>query len=421
MQSVILQNLLSGTWRDPDTGNTVNVPTHDIRIDTGLISRADTLFSPYTKHRSIALVTDQNTWDAAGKIINDTLKVAHSIYHIMLPKGVSATQEHVQSIREQTANCSMIVGVGSGTINDLCKYASFLDQKPYVIFGTAPSMNGYASANASITVDGEKYSLPARLPDAIFLDLDVLSHAPLRLIQSGIGDSLCRPTCQADWLLSHYLLDTPYSSAPFTLLAGCESMLYQNIPAIIARDHDAMRHLAHTLIFSGIGMYLSGGSYPASQGEHLLAHYVEMRYGKHIPDHYHGEHIAVTTLIMSELQESLLSQKKLKIHTPTLHKDDVVRHFGEHFAENIWPIIEEKQTHHTEIRECLTQHWPHIRQSIQNLVIPNKTLHTWLEQAGAPTDYIDLGWTYSMVEDAMAHAHCLRNRFTFLDLAAYCC
>ena len=33
--------------------------------------------------------------------------------------------------------------------------------KPYAVFATAPSMNGYTSANAAITVDGHKQTLPA--------------------------------------------------------------------------------------------------------------------------------------------------------------------------------------------------------------------------------------------------------------------
>ena len=55
-----------------------------------------------------------------------------------------------------------LVAVGSGTINDLCKYAAAQDGKPYAVFATAPSMNGYTSKNAAITVDGHKKSLPAR-------------------------------------------------------------------------------------------------------------------------------------------------------------------------------------------------------------------------------------------------------------------
>jgi len=45
----------------------------------------------------------------------------------------------------------------------LCKYASFTEGKPYAVFFPPPFMNGYLSANASITLDGVKQSLPRRI------------------------------------------------------------------------------------------------------------------------------------------------------------------------------------------------------------------------------------------------------------------
>ena len=46
------------------------------------------------------------------------------------------------------------------------------------------------------------------------------------------------------------------------------------------------------------------GSYPASQGEHLIAHTMEMKHGSTLMESYHGEQIGVTTLCtMAEIQE----------------------------------------------------------------------------------------------------------------------
>ena len=38
------------------------------------------------------------------------------------------------------ASCDMIVAVGSGVINDIGKILANTSKKPYLIFGTAPSM-----------------------------------------------------------------------------------------------------------------------------------------------------------------------------------------------------------------------------------------------------------------------------------------
>ena len=81
-------------------------------------------------------------------------------------------------------------------------------------------MNGYTSMNAAITVEGHKKTLPAKAPLGVFIDLGVFAAAPVRMIRAGLGDSLCRSTAQADWLLSRHLRDTPYREAPFALLAA---------------------------------------------------------------------------------------------------------------------------------------------------------------------------------------------------------
>ena len=117
-------------------------------------------------------------------------------------------QSNIDKILHEAKEIDLIVGFGSGTINDLCKISSFKLNIPYIIFASAPSMNGYSSANASILVKGHKKSLPAHLPLAIYCDLNILAAAPERLIKSGIGDSLCFSTCQFDWLLSHLILDS---------------------------------------------------------------------------------------------------------------------------------------------------------------------------------------------------------------------
>ena len=57
-------------------------------------------------------------------------------------------------------------------------------------------------------------------------------------------------------------------------------------------------------------MTLCGGSYPASQSEHLIAHYLDML-GQDLPLAYHGEHIAVTTITVARLQERVARSARL--------------------------------------------------------------------------------------------------------------
>jgi glycerol-1-phosphate dehydrogenase [NAD(P)+] len=198
------------------------------------------------------------------------------------------------------------VAVGAGTINDLCKHAAATDGNPYVAFATAPSMNGYTSMNAAISVAGHKKTLPARAPLGVFIDLGVFAAAPPRMIRSGLGDSLCRSTAQADWVLSSICaarpIATPRSRCSPPTRPRCSTR-----PKRSRRRLDAMRVLARTLVLSGLGMTICGGSYPASQGEHLISHYIDMFAPAGRAEYFHGEQVGVATLTMARIQEAMLA------------------------------------------------------------------------------------------------------------------
>ena len=350
-----------------------------------------------------------------------TLKAAKAMlpkdaWVLELPGTPKADDMTVESIRQQTQSADALIAVGSGTINDLCKYASFLEGKPYSVIATAPSMNGYVSANASITVEGYKQTLLAHAPIAVLCDTEVLAAAPLRLKQAGLGDTLCRTTVQADWLLSHLLLDTPYEPYYFDGLRECEARLLEN-----PQDSEA---LTEALLLSGLAMRDFGSSAPASQGEHMIAHTMEMLY-PHPHLTYHGEEIAVTSLTMARRQEALLACESVQILKPR------AKTRGPELAEedfDFLPIPMRKvalpqfqvkfpnaQTIET-LNHKLTQNWPEIRRQIRDIMLPATQLQQALESAGCPTTPEALHWKDSHYQSATQLARFTRDRFTFLDL-----
>ena len=54
--------------------------------------------------------------------------------------------------------CNIIAAVGSGVVNDMGKILSNVSGKPYMIVGTAPSMDGYTSATSSMARDGLRFN-----------------------------------------------------------------------------------------------------------------------------------------------------------------------------------------------------------------------------------------------------------------------
>jgi len=419
--SDLLQELLGGTLADIDGGPALAVPTKAVVVEGSLEGREADLLRDLDFGPRLAVVSDPTTREVLGRRIERAAAAVAKVEPIVLQEHPHADAELADEIAAAAGSADALIAVGSGTINDLCKYAGAQAGKPYAVFATAPSMNGYTSVNAAITKDGHKKSIQAQGAVGVFIDLDVFAAAPPRMIRSGLGDSLCRPTAQADWLLAHRLLGVPYRRAPFALLAEDEARLFAEPQGLLRGDLEAMALLARTLVLSGFGMTICGGSQPASQGEHLIAHYIEMMMEPGLPASFHGEQIAVTTLTMARLQERLLAGPAPVVRAPRVEAADFEARYGPVTGRSCWQEFAKKRLD-TEAAEAvnrrLAETWPQIAEEIAEITIPADTLTATMTGIDAPTRPEDLGLPADFYRDAVVHAREIRDRFTFLDLAA---
>lgn len=359
----------------------------------------------------ILIVGDQNTFAATG--MTAALLPNARIVALDNPHADDLTVRHVM---QQAQGCGFLLAVGSGTVNDLGKYASAQLGIPYAVVATAASMNGYASANASITVHEHKKTLPAHMPVAIIGDLGVIAAAPSRLTRSGLGDMLCRPCVQADWLLSHLLLGTTYDPRPFAWLAPLEAKLIEHASALGQSDESAIETLMQALILSGLAMSHCGGSYPASQGEHMIAHYMEMAHARQLPPSYHGEQVGVCSLYMLERQQSLLAGESVRFAAP---QDDHFRQLehdlGAQAAREARAAFAGKEAL---VHKASAPNWRDVRTAIRAIHTTRASIEQALVRAGGATKPSDLGWPEEAFNTACALARYTRERVTFLDLVS---
>jgi glycerol-1-phosphate dehydrogenase [NAD(P)+] len=416
-----LDALLRGAWIDPDDGAAIGVAIDAIVVERSLAGEEAGRVAALRLGRRLAVVSDAVTHDVLGARIERALRTIAHVDSVVLPAHPHADMPTVEAVRAGSASADALIAVGSGTINDLAKFAAAQDRKPYAVFATAPSMNGYTSANAAITVDGHKKTLPATLARGVFVDLAIFAAAPPRMIRAGLGDSLCRPTAQIDWLLSHHALGTPYRSAPFALLAPDEPVLFAAPEALLAGDLDAMRALAQTLVLSGIGMTLCGSSAPASQGEHLISHYVDMRTPAGRPPYLHGEQVAVATLTMARLQEAVLDAPPPVVRASIVDADALCTHFGADVGAQCWQEFAPKRLtseRAAQLTARLATTWERLRRDAAAARVAADRLGDIMRRIGGPRRPSDIGLEPSFYADAVRHARFLRNRYTFLDLAA---
>jgi glycerol-1-phosphate dehydrogenase [NAD(P)+] len=416
-----LARLLAGEFHDPDDGQPLVAPTRTVVIEDSLAGREADLVAALDLGGRLAVVSDVTTHRVMGHRIEQALAARATVQSIVLPEHPEPDLETVDRLCNAAVDGDALVAVGSGTINDLCKYASALDGKPYAVFATAPSMNGYTSVNAAITVEGHKRSLPAQAAAGVFFDLEIVAAAPVRMIRAGLGDSVCRCTAQADWLLAHLLLGRPYRSVPYALLAEDEPHLLARPEALVGGDIEAIRRLVRTLVLSGFGMTLCGGSDPASQGEHLISHYADMMGDASWPLNLHGEQIGVTTLFMAGLQTRLLDGPPPHIRPCAIDEAALIDHFGDELGRSCWQEFRHKRVDRgaaIQLNRTLAERWDEIRARIAAIQRPPQQLCTILQRAGAAAGPKALGWPRAFFGQAVRHAREIRNRYTFLDLAA---
>jgi len=421
MSEAILARLLAGAFRDPDGGATLSVPTRHVAIGRGLRADLAAFLDKAGMPAEIAIVSDPATRAAVGPEALQRLTGRARMAEIVLGTAPHPDMAAVARVRSLSTEAKGLMSVGSGSVTDIVKYAAHLDGKPFVAVATAPSMNGYTSMNAAITVEGHKRTLPATPALGVLFDLDVLVAAPTRMIRAGFADSLARATAQTDWLMAHRLLGTPYRTAPFALLADDEPALIAEAAHLLTGDGMAMARLARVLALSGFGMTICGGSYPASQGEHLVSHLIEMLGNPSWPPALHGEQIAVTTLTMARLQEDMLARDTIQVRPEPVDRVALAAFFGDELGAACAQEMAGKALtleRAADLNVTLARCWAEIRPELHRTLGSSARILTALQQVGAPTTPEDIQVPRPFYDDAVLHARKIRGRFTFLDLAA---
>lgn len=410
--------LLAGQFVDPDHGGLLAAETRSLVIADSLAGREAELVAELEIEGRVAIVSDRVTHAVLGARVERALASRFGVQSIVVPAPHADAATVAQLGAALAPGTAAVIAVGSGTINDLCKMVAFERGLPQAVFATAASMNGYTSVSASIAVDGVKRSFRTCTPAGAFFDLAVIAGAPAPLTRAGLGDSTARSTCQADWLLAHLLLGRPYREAPFALLAPDEEHLLRESRAIGAGDPAAVRALVRTLVLSGFGMTLCNGSYPASQGEHLLGHYLELI---HPLDVLHGAQIGVCTIVMAALQERILRGPAPVLRPSSITRASLEHAYGTRTGAACWDEYVRKRldaARADELTARLAAQWDAIRARIERTALGPARITAVLAAAGAPTLPAELGYTDDEMARAVQNARILRDRYTFLDLAA---
>ncbi|HEY1386868.1 MAG TPA: sn-glycerol-1-phosphate dehydrogenase [Dongiaceae bacterium] len=418
----LIDDMVAGRWTNPETGKLGTVPYKMVVIEERLDGAEAALVRKLGFAGRLAVVSDQNTHDIMGRRIESALQEIASIDSVVLDHP-HADEEHVARVKDRLRHADAVVAVGSGTINDLCKYVTALDGRSYCVFGTAPSMNGYTSTTASLTQpNGLKISKPAHAPKGVFIDLAINAAAPTYLIASGFGDCLVRSVAQVDCWLSKAVMGTPYSELPFQLEMLDEAELMKRAAGLAKGDVEAVGYLHRVLTLCGFGVSFTGTTNHGSMGEHQISHYIDCFAGDRHPGTLHGQQVGVASLTMARLQARLLASDKPPVISPTrIDEADMRRRFGEAAAQICRGEMEQKAFDPAgadRLNARLESIWPELRAELTEFTMPVQEMQSALVAAGGPTTAAELGLDADFYREAICHAREIRRRYSALDLAA---
>jgi glycerol-1-phosphate dehydrogenase [NAD(P)+] len=413
------------------------LPTRHIVLETQLLPRsADTLCQALPAGPWL-FVVDETTWNVAGQAVDASVRaagVATLRYTVEPAPGESvpvADDAKVDALetRLRRGDVTAVVAVGSGTVNDIAKLATFRAGVPYAVVGTSPSMNGYTSAIAAILSQGVKVTLPCHAPIACLADLDIMAASPYRMIASGFGDLLSKPVSNADWRLGARIVGSDYSPETMKLVEPGFKLLEGVAPRLAERDTEAVGKLTGSLCVSGLAMAVAGSSSPASGGEHLISHYLDMTHFAHGDPHdFHGCQVGVGTITTAALYECLASLDPATVDIEarvaalaSAEEYEVLtrQRFGP-LADAVVPHMKSLYPTPEALRQrlgTLLGSWDDILADVSASLRPAAEIRDELLAARCPTTFAEIGATPERARRSVVLSKDIRGRYTILHLA----
>lgn len=409
-------------------GRTHTVDLSTVEISTNALEKVAEIIRKDGFHKPF-VIADGNTHKVAGARLQALLtkeQITFVSYVFDDPELIPDEHALGRLLFNYDLDCDLIIGVGSGTINDMSRFLSHRLGLPYYIVATAPSMDGYASSVAPLIKNNFKTTFECHTPRAIIADLDILAQAPKEMVAAGFGDVIGKYTCLADWKLSSIINGEYYCERVVELTRQSLERTMGLRDGIASGDRKAIGELMETLILSGIAISYVGNSRPASGSEHHLAHFWEMRLlweGRQPV--LHGAKVGIATILVLKLYDYLRKENL----NPTVFAGivppisagwvtDIERVFLD-AAPEIVRLEDREQKNdpqrHQKRLQSIIAHWDEIQETLGSVPSPDEAVQL-LTAVHAPIDPAEVGIEPQLVYDALLFAKEIRPRYTILQL-----
>ncbi|HWM84335.1 MAG TPA: iron-containing alcohol dehydrogenase [Kofleriaceae bacterium] len=270
----------------------------EVLMEQGALARSAELLVERYGSRPVWVLSDENTEAVAGARWKSATFISRVLPAAPKPVPEVALAEELRAEVERAAP-DLLVAVGGGTISDLVKKISLDLGLPNWCIATAPSVDAYSAATSAMRVAGRHQPGPARAPEVIVCDLDILVRAPRLMLLAGLGDLLAKFVAHLDWNLAHLVTGEHHCDVVDQLALGSARMAVQAARALESDPLAATAMLTDAILASGFAMQAMGHSRPAASAEHTIAHYwTEVGAAQHEPHALHGILVGAATALI---------------------------------------------------------------------------------------------------------------------------
>lgn len=382
--------------------------------DRGLVRKVGEILEKSNFPKKIYIVTDENAIRVSEGILDSLSGFDYKlkVYPDMRYAYLATSKEIMEDAKEFDG----ILSIGTGSVNDVCRYAAAQTNKAFAIFATAPSMDGFASDTAPLIENNFKISYNCRQPSVVIADTDILAASPAELKAAGFGDILGKYVGIVDWKVANYTIGEYYCENIVAMVKKAVADVVAMADKITACDPDAAKAVMDSLILTGCAMQLARSSRPASGSEHVVSHFWEIHKLENgvWPD-FHGKKVGIATLLVVRIYKSLLAYKTIEPHKEALDLEDVFRHYS---PKNHSEIIGYNVPNPTDEIDpaVLKARWSDILKSVDEDLPGADELYDMMIKAGCVTELADAHLSPEFALEALRYSPFMRRRITLLRI-----
>ena len=411
-----------------ECGLTHYAPIKAVRIGKDALSSLPDYVRDYGYKRPY-IICDEITYRIAASKCNDLLINAGFRPSIHIIKNLGFDEATLgEIVVNEPDDCDLMIGVGTGSITDILRYASFKLKLPCFTVTTGAPMDGFSASVGIMNVNNLKTTMPAHSTEVIIGDTDILSGAPFRMVAAGFADLAAKLNAQNDWHLDVLLNNAHYCKKIDTMIMDYVYDIIRKADAIKRNEPEAVGALMNALLLTGASISLYGNSRPISGAEHHMSHYWDVlgeQRGK--PFAMHGEQAGVGTVLALTFVEKIRNKKvdfnSAREKTSRYDKNKWISEIYRVYGNAADAVIElENNSGKNEIEgrirriSVIESKWDEIVELLDT-VFPSSELKSILKELGCPCSPKEICISSAVLRDTFIYCKETRARYTIYQLA----